>query len=474
MRHRLAVSGEPDKIVPGEAEAPFRGAQTRPSALSFVGSWGLSGRSRVLRDANFRWIVVAGVTTVLTVSSGARFLFGVVLKPVSQEFGWTRADLTIAVLINMAALSALQPLVGSLVDRIGPKVILVAGVILLSVVLVPISFARQLWHFYLLYGLIAAVGMAATSPVNTTSLVTGWFQRRRGTALAIATSGSAFGQLLIVPLATLTLRSADWQTVYRVLAIVLLVVITPIALFLVREAPGDRLERTGSVWSNDRGSPAAGAALRHAFNGSPFWLLAFGFFSCGFTMAFASTHFLAYADDMGMTPVRAADVVAVTAVFSIVGSVLLGLAADRFRRVNVLALTYALRGLAFLLLLLLPVGPLMFCYALVLGISWTATTPLTAAIATDLYGRARLGLIFGTMFTFMNIGFGAGSFLDGLVYDSTGSYGAALVVNAALGGLAAAAVWRVDQGPVPAGRPADPQADAPLDSIAEHGALTAD
>jgi predicted MFS family arabinose efflux permease len=80
----------------------------------------------------------------------------------------------------------------------------------------------------------------------------------------------------------------------------------------------------------------------------------------------------------------------------------------------------------------------------VLGISWTATTPLSAAISTDLYGRANIGVVFGTMFTFMNLGFGAGSFLDGVVYDSTGSYEASLIVNAVLGAVAAIAVMRID------------------------------
>jgi OFA family oxalate/formate antiporter-like MFS transporter len=119
--------------------------------------------------------------------------------------------------------------------------------------------------------------------------------------------------------------------------------------------------------------------------------------------------------------------------------VLLGLAADRFRRTSVLALTYALRGLAFLLLLLLPAGNLLNVYGLVLGISWTATTPLTAAIAADRYGPKHLGFIFGSLFTFMNLGFGFGSLLGGVIFEGTGGYQVALVVNVALGVVAAIA-----------------------------------
>ncbi|HEY7030183.1 MAG TPA: MFS transporter [Thermomicrobiales bacterium] len=419
------------------------------------------------------WIVVASVTLILTATSGARFLYGVVLKPVSEQYGWSRADLTIAVVINMVVLSACQPVIGAMVDRVGSRRVLTIGVVALAIVLVPISYATALWHFYVLYGVVAALALVATSPVNTTSLVSGWFTKRRGTALAIATSGSAFGQLLIVPLATFTLHRTDWQTVYRALALVLLVVITPVALLFVRESPINGHARTSTRASaghgpRDSGHPSSGAAvdapsvdLRSAINSSAFWLLAFGFFVCGFTMAFANTHFLAYADDMGMGSMEAADVVAATAVFSIFGSILLGLGADRYRRPAVLALTYALRGLAFLLLAILPTGHLLYLYAVVLGISWTATTPLTAAISTDLYGRANIGVIFGTMFTAMNLGFGAGSFLDGVVYDTTGSYELSLVVNAILGAVAAVAVFGV--GARPSGvRRTLPGASAPV------------
>jgi MFS family permease len=175
----------------------------------------------------------------------------------------------------------------------------------------------------------------------------------------------------------------------------------------------------------------------------PFWLLAFGFFVCGFTMAFANIHFMAYADDMGMSEIHAADVVAVTAVCSIFGSIGLSLLADRRSRPHILGLTYLLRGLSFLLLLILPKDNLIFFYSLILGISWTATTPLTAAISADIFGRQNLGVIFGTMFTFMNLGMGVGSLLDGLIFDMSGGYTIALVINGILGILAAAAVLKV-------------------------------
>jgi MFS family permease len=385
------------------------------------------------REPPYAWVVVAVVAVTLTLASGARFLFGVVLKPMSEEFGWSRAQLTGTVMVAMIVLSISQPLVGLLVDRIGAKRILVSGIALLGVSLIPLSFATTLWQIYILYGVLASFGLAAASPVLATSIVGHWFTHKRGLAMSLATSGSAFGQLLIVPIATWIMLATSWQTAYWVLAVTLLVVAVPLSAIFLRDAP------QAAIATARDSPPEDGLTLRQALMHPAFWILAFGFVVCGWTMAFPNIHFLAYADDMGMSVLHAANTVSVTAIFSILGTVLLGLAADRFQRTSILALTYALRGLAFLLLLLLPAGNLLYVYGLVLGISWTATTPLTAAIAADRYGPKHLGLIFGSLFTFMNLGFGFASLLDGLIFEVTGGYQFALVINVVLGVVAAIA-----------------------------------
>ena len=432
----------------------------------------LSTQNRLIRDPEpagqrdegvtppYAWVIVAVLAVVMTVASGARFLFGVVLKPLSEEFGWNRAELTGAVMLAMVVISICQPLVGILVDRYGPKRVLVIGLSLLGVSLLPLSFATSLWQVYLLYGVLISLGLAAASPVMATALVGRWFQAKRGLAMSLASSGSAFGQLLIVPLAAWILTMTSWQMTYRLQAIALLAVALPLSALFLRDAPVARSAgHAGATAEQD------GATLREAIAHPAFWLLGFGFIVCGWTMAFPNTHFLAYADDMGMSVLHAANTVSVTAVFSIVGSVLLGLAADRYRKTWILALTYALRGIAFIFLLLLPAGNLIFVYGLVLGISWTATTPLTAAIAADRYGAKNLGLIFGSLFTFMNLGFGLGAFLDGVIFELSGGYTAALLINVALGlaGAVGAAVVPVT------GKERSPSRRSPV-STTEHPA----
>jgi MFS family permease len=380
----------------------------------------------------YAWVIVAVLAVTLTIASGARFLFGVVLKPVSEQFGWDRAQLTGAVMVGMIVISICQPIIGILVDRIGPKKILVAGLLLLGLSLIPLSMVTQLWQVYLVYGIVMPLGLAAASPVLSTAIVGRWFQEKRGLAMSIATSGSAFGQLLIVPIATWIMVFSTWEMTYRIQAVAILAVSLPLSVILLRDNP--------AAGTAAAAADQEGMTLREAVSNPAFWILGFGFVVCGWTMAFPNTHFLAYADDMGMSVLHAANAISVTAVFSVLGSVLLGMAADRYERSYVLALTYALRGLAFLLLILLPGGNLIYLYGLVLGISWTATTPLTAAIAADRYGPRHLGLIFGSLFTFMNLGFGVGSFLDGVIYENLGGYNGALAINVILGVIGAGLV----------------------------------
>ena len=394
----------------------------------------------------YGWVVVGTIAAVLMGTNGARLLFGVVLKPLTDEFGWDRGSLTGAVLVNTVIMSAMQPFTGWFTDRVGPKRVLIVGTVTIGGMLLALSFAQSLAQMYLIYGVLGGVVLTTSSPVIATSIVHEWFTTRRAAALAIATAGAPLGQLAVVPVAALVLSATDWQTTYRVLAIFLIAAIVPIGWLFLRESPaeiglnpdGASDEAAAADVSRHPGNHA-GVDLITAIRDQRFWILAFGFLVCGFTMAFANTHFLAYADDMGMHTSMASASVAVTAVFSVIGTIALGIAADRNRRPPILALTYALRGLAFFLLFALPTGPLVYIYAVVLGISWSATTPLTAAIAADIYGRANLGLIFGTMYTTMNLGFGIGAVLDGVIFDATGDYQPALVFNG-LVGLAAAGV----------------------------------
>ena len=404
------------------------------------------------------------VAVLLAVSSGGRHLFGVVLKPVSEEFGWGRADLATAVTINVVLLSCFQPLIGWAVDRWGSRRILLLGVAATALMTLPLTLATELWQIYLFYGLVAAFAFAATSPVNTTALVSGWFTKRRGLALSIATSGAAFGQLAVVPVATWIMVTWGWRVSYWTLALVALGVTLPLGYLVIRDAPPGASDECGEGADPGEGAtsgPLAPAtiSLRQAVRSAPYWQLSFGFFVCGFTMSFTSVHMVPYLLDMpehahATMQTVASSALSIVGGCSILGALAIGALADRVGHRPMLALTYFLRGLAFVILILAGSNLAgIFLAAIVLGISWTSTTPLTSALSADIYGRASLGAIFGCIFTAMNVGSGIGAWLAGLDYDITGNYRVALLLNSFFGFAAAATILSLRVSPLapPAG-----------------------
>lgn len=392
------------------------------------------------------WVVVIAVMLTLAIASGGRFLFGVVLKPVSDEFGWGRAEMALAVTISVIVLSLLQPVVGWLVDRYGSRPLLIAGVVTTGLAMIPMTLVDSLWQVYVFYGVVAAFGFAATSPVNTTALVNGWFEKKRGLALSLATSGAAYGQLLIVPIATAIMLGWGWRASYLAISIALFVIVLPMTIFFVRDAPKQPGTRRGrGVGELD----APKVSLRQAARTAAYWQLSFGMFVCGVTMSFTSVHMIPYLTDMpehstGTMQTTASFALSVVGGFSILGAIVMGILSDKHGHRQMLAMTYFLRGLSFLILF--AVGswiPGIFIAAIVLGISWTSTTPLASAISADIFGRASQATIFSFIFTAMNVGTGVGAWLAGLDRDLFGNYQFALLANVAFGFTAAAVTMLV-------------------------------
>ena len=419
------------------------------------------------------WWIVAVVTTIMAVSSGSRFLFGVVLKPVSEEFGWSRSDLAAVVTINVILISILQPFVGAAVDRWGSRPILILGIIGTALMALPMTLATELWQVYIVYSIVASIAFAAMSPVNVTKLVAGWFTKRRSLALSISTSGAAVGQLAIIPIATWVMVQYGWRMSYWTLAGATVLAMLPLAWWFLRDAPpGATDDPVGAAEAAAKpGANVASApvSIWQSLRSAPYWQLSFGFFVCGYTMSFTQVHMIPYILDMPEHAGMAMQTVASTALSvvggcSVLGALLIGSLADRVGVRQMLTLTYFLRGLSFLILLLAGTNNAgIFLAAIVMGVSWTSTTPLTSALVVDIYGRASLGTIFACIFTAMNVGVGVGSYVAGLDYDLTGNYHLSLLANGFLGFAAAALVQSVrvralfsllQPAPAPLGAPA--------------------
>jgi MFS family permease len=394
----------------------------------------------------YGWIMLFAIALMTFASSGSRFSFGVFVIPMTEELHWGRDQLALAASLNLILAGLLRPLVGILADRIGSKIVAMTGVALGGVALLLTSFARELWQFYLAYGILLAIGYSFTSPVTVTTLVSQWFVKRRSLAMSIGSTGTSLGELITVPLAMLAVITVGWENAFRVIAVFMIFIVLPVGAMLLYNRPADKgLEPFGFVPGENgtKRNMRDGLTLRDAARTGDFWRLGLGFFVCGFTMSFASTHFVPFAMDMGFEQMAAANALGMVGACALAGGLTTGFLGDRFPRKNVLATVYLLRGLAFAVLLQARDLPTLYLGSFVLGISWTSTGALTSAISADRFGLKNIGSIFGTMYVIMPIGTGIGAYVAGVIYEIRHGYELSLIMSALAGLIAAVVVFGV-------------------------------
>ena len=241
-----------------------------------------------------RWIVVIGVALVLFGTAGSRFSFGVFLKPLTEEFDWSRGSLAGALAVAGLATGLLRPFAGTLADRYDPRYVAGFGLVLGGIALLGLSRINELWQLYALF-LLMGTGFTLASPATLTKLVSARFTRRRSLALSLAGSGSAIGETALVPLAAVVLTMGGWRTAYVVLGIILLAIVLPLSSFLLsswvaRRNSSEAEEREAAEPVEQKttsrgGGPACawmpddGMSLKQAIRTPMFWGLTAGFFT---------------------------------------------------------------------------------------------------------------------------------------------------------------------------------------------------
>lgn len=407
-----------------------------------------SGRHLRERAGELRlWGIVAAATAILAVASGGRFLIGIVFDEVQHAFALSHADLGLVVSLSVLVIGAMQPACGWLVDKFQARAVAGGGLVLLAIGLVITGRATTLWELIVGYCVFVALGLAAVSPVAVTPLVAGWFTQRRATALSIVNLGSPLGQLAMVPLMTVLVGWVGWRSGYAIAGVVVFFACVPLIFLLLRERDTEEVSLDADT----------GCSVRAALSHRTFWQLGLGFFVCGFTMSWIMTYFVDYAIDQGIQRDTAALGLSLLGGMSIVGTLLTGWWADKRGGTMPLAVVYTFRGLGFGILFLAGNGLLFLGLALVvIGLSWSSTTPLTSALCASMYGRRSLGAIFGLMYAIMPIGSAVGTALAGILKDATGSYTETILINVALGLLAGIVVAMTRERPHFQQEPASP------------------
>ena len=278
------------------------------------------------------WVVLV-LSVIVLLSQGMRFAIGPFLKPVSAELGLDRGTFSLVVSLGLFLFGAFMPVVGRLVDRFGPRLVCSGGVVVMATSLVLTGLVTSVWQFLLYYAVIGSLGVAATGHVTGSVAVARWFVRRRGLAMSALGAAGMAGIALMVPVAMWCILRFGWRASFVILGLGSLVVMLPLTLLVLRDAP----ERLGLRPDGDAAPPPAAAvaviertATADAIRLPSFWLLSAGLFNCGFSMSLLSAHGVPMLTDHGFHPMTASSAIGFLGMTAIGGGLLLGFISDRW------------------------------------------------------------------------------------------------------------------------------------------------
>lgn len=393
----------------------------------------MSNRSRRI---HYGWVVVAVTFLTLFFAAGVRTIPTVIIKPLEAEFGWDRSTVSFAVAISLFAYGFGGPIAGSLVDRFGPRRVMLGGLVLIALGLVPIMWMQNIWVFNLLWGLVVGVGTGVIANVLGAAVANRWFNQRRGLVVGLLGASVAVGQLILLPGMIALASDSGWRAVISALAFGVGLMILPVLLFM-RDRPADvGLQPVGGELVTKTGAPVVepSISLREAVKTRDFWLLALSFFVCGYTTnGLIGTHLLPHTVEHGFVEVETAAALSLMGFMNIFGTLVSGWATDRYDNRKLLAMYYGLRAISLLALPFIVETRDLYLFAFIYGLDWVATVPPTVNLTARRFGRASLGTIYGWIFCSHMIGAGIAAQAGGIFRDLLGDYHLIFISAAVLG-----------------------------------------
>lgn len=386
----------------------------------------------------YGWKVVAAAFIVLFTAYGAQYSFGVFFNALLQEFHWSRASLSGVFSLYAFGYSVFGFPAGRLTDAWGPTRVIAGGALFLGAALASMALVSELWQPYLLYGVIAAVGMG-TAYVPCNSTVVKWFARRRGLAVGLASSGGSVGTFVVPPMAQLAVSALGWRGAYLVVGATVFAVLAATAPLMRRDPESMGLHPDGDATSPP--VPRAGGeglTLTAAARTSTFRLMAIAFAATWIPVFIPLVHVVPLARDLGHSPMTAAAAVSVLGGGAVVGRLVMGIVSDRIGRRPTIGLGMLLQAAGFAAFTVAHELPSLYAAALVFGFSYGTISTLFPAIVGDFFGRAHAGAIVGCLFALAGCMAAWGPLMAGAAYDVTGSYRVAFLISAALNLLAVA------------------------------------
>lgn len=387
--------------------------------------------------------VLIGGCIIIIVSFAIRASFGVFQIPIADEFGWLRAEFSLAIAIQNLAWGIGQPIFGALAEKIGDRRAIIIGAITYAAGLVLSSFAvtpeAHQWLEILVgfgiagtgFGVILAVVGRASSDEN------------RSMSLALVTAAGSIGQIIGAPVAEWMLGFLTWQSVFLWFAVAILAVLCVLPIMRSPQRPATRAELEESM----------GEVVLRAFRDPSYTLIFLGFFSCGYQLGFITAHFPAFVTELcgpilpggvlhsiGITTTSALGAMAISLIgfANIFGTLLAGWAGNRWPKKYLLAGIYVARTLVGALFIMFPITPTsVLLFSAAMGSLWLATVPLTSGLVAHIYGVRFMGTLYGIIFFSHQLGSFVGIWLGGRLYDTYGDYTLVWWIGVAVGAFSA-------------------------------------
>lgn len=403
---------------------------------------------------HYAWVALGITFFVMLITAGARATPSVLMLPLEQAFGWSRATISFALSVNLALYGLMGPFSAAAMLHFGLRRTVLVALAALATAIGLSCLMQQSWQLMLIWGLIVGSATGVTAMTLGATLVNRWFSERRGLAMGILTASSATGQLVFLPLLAAIVEHYGWRPVVLTVAAAAALAL-PLVYLLLPERPSsvglslygepDDAPQTGQ---GDRHNPIAIAfrTLGRAVKVRDFWLLFFSFFVCGAsTNGYIGTHFIAMCGDHGIGEVGSASILAGMGALDLVGTTLSGWLSDRFNNRRLLCWYYGLRGLA-LIYLPYAFGFSYFglpVFSLFYGLDWVATVPPTVRLTNDVFGKQDAPIVFGWVVAGHQLGAASAALVGGMLRTSLGTYTLATMLSGALCLVAALLVLRI-------------------------------
>jgi predicted MFS family arabinose efflux permease len=374
-------------------------------------------------------VVLAAGFFVLFIGGGARFAIGLTLRPMVEEFGWDRSQLGVAVAVFQVVSAAAMYVAGTLADRISLRLVLGGGLAASGVAIGLMSLIAAPWHAVVLYGCLFGIGNGVASLTPVGVMVTRAFPGRTGLANAVVSSGMSVGQLVMIAALAAVLVTIGWRSVFVWLGAAYLLLL-PLVLAAI---PGGTDAKRRAAMPPQSGMSVAAAARTRRF-----WLLLLVYAVCGFGDFFVSTHVVAFAQDRGIDAFLAGNLLALMGLTGLLGVIAAGYCSDRTGPVWPTALCFVARTGVFALVALDQSPLSVAVFALVFGLTFLVTAPLTVVFVRDSFGTRNLGALTGLITMVHHVCGGFGAYIGAGIFDATGRYDIAFVIMLAVSAITVA------------------------------------